>query len=140
MSEEEQFFWDRIAGMPSLEAEQELVLRRERISSELSAMQLELADAKRRRDYTAESALGRQLFRMAASLTLVNERIKYLRKVHDTIMWRRAVSAVLGADAYEQCAAWVAQHDESADFRRQWASKKTMDLLRRHKVLAPAGD
>lgn len=125
MTEAEQFFWERIVGMPSLEAEQELVLRREGVTAEMSALQSELEEAKRRRNATAESAIGRQLFQLAASLTLVNERIKYLRQVADRIMWRKAVKEVLGQEAYEQCCEWIAMHDEAAPFRREWAKTRT---------------
>ncbi len=125
MTEAEQFFWDRIAGMPSLEAEQELVLRREGITTELSALQSALAAATRRHDSTAESAIGRQIFQLSASLTLVNERIRHLRHVADRIMWRKAVKELFGQEAYERCAEWVAMNDEADPFRRQWASAKT---------------
>lgn len=114
-------FWERLAGMPIAEAEQELVLRREHIASEAADLLREKIAAEACGNKAAALAIGRQMFDTQSRLTLVGERIKYLRRTIDSLQWRKAVFAVLGADAHEACAAWIVQQDEGAAFRGEWA-------------------
>ena len=97
----------------------------------MAALQVERTEASFSRNYTAETAIGQQLHGMMAMLTVVNERIKYLRKIQDSIIWRKAVKELLGEDAYEQCAAWIAANDEAAPFRREWARPKSKAKMER---------
>lgn len=122
---DESIFWERIADMPAWEAEQELVLRRENNALEivmlqsLMAEELEASNGRK----TAESRrIGEELYAIGAQNSLINERIKYLRRLQDSISWRRAVRAVCGDDAYEECAQWCAREEvEKDDKRREWA-------------------
>ncbi len=122
--DDEAIFWERVTAMPSLEAEQELVLRRERYAAEQQELMLAREIAERRRDHTAHAALGRQMFILAQQVVAINERIKYLRRMSDRITWRKAVQEVLGPDAFEQCSAWIARNDEAAVLRRGWNEAK----------------
>lgn len=124
MTDDEAIFWERVTSMPALEAEQELVLRRERYAVEQQELILARAAAERRHDHTTHAALGRQMFVLAQQAVQINERIKYLRRVGDRVTWREAVKQVLGQEAAEQCAAWIAQNDESEALRRCWNQAK----------------
>ncbi len=59
-------FWDRLAGMPMVEAEQELVLRRESIASEAASLMREKTAAEATGNNTAALALGRLRDALAA--------------------------------------------------------------------------
>ena len=114
MPSDDQVFWDRLADMPTAEAEQECVLRREHNALQLAMLQGEHAAVLQQRGPCEESrALTVAMAELQAQNTALNERIKYLRKVQNAANWRMAVEAVLGLDAVEQCKAWMAQHDES---------------------------
>lgn len=113
-TDEDAMFWDRVADMPAWEAEQELVLRRERVISENE----ELAPSRR------DKGAGLQIMANARLLTQLNERIRYLRKLQDAIQWRESVREVLGDEAVALCLAWQArQYGHKDDRRRQWASR-----------------
>jgi hypothetical protein len=122
--DDEAIFWERVNAMPLLEAEQELVLRRERYAVEQQELTLARAAAEQRRDHTTHAALGRQMFVLAQQVVSINERIKYLRRIGDKVNWRRAVAEVLGQEAVEKCAAWIAENDEAEAMRRNWNQSK----------------
>ncbi len=121
---DEAIFWERVNAMPALEAEQELVLRRERYATEQQELTLARTAAEKRCDHTTHAALGRQMFVLAQQVVSINERIKYLRRVGDRISWREAVKEVLGPEAVEQCAEWIARNDEAEALRRGWNQDK----------------
>ena len=104
-------FWERIADMPALEAEQELVARR----VEILAENVELA----RHNTVQGDAAGRRMLENSAQLAALNERIKYLRKMQHAISWRAAVAAVYGDDGVERCSVWMAQQ------RQRWTPDGT---------------
>ncbi len=106
----EQIFWDRLVDMPLVEAEQELVLRREEIAKEESQRAQRLnattANSARRNDYRKEIAASKAA---EANLTKINERIKYYRKLQDRLHWRNAVREFFGDDAVTECLVWMEQ-------------------------------
>lgn len=120
-------FWDRVADMPAWEAEQELVRRRERLTVENDEM---LAHKGRNGD-----EFGVRIMANNRQLTMLNERIKYLRNLQAKMHWKDAVRALFGQEAYEQCVVWIEQQYGHMDNqRREWAangSKKDRKWLRR---------
>lgn len=108
---QEAVFWERIADMPAAEAEQELVARR----LALVAENLALADLHR----SPGDSAGRRMIENSTALAVLNERIKYLRKLRTAISWRAAVDAVYGADGVERCVIWIEQQMLLQDTERQ---------------------
>lgn len=106
--DEDQIFWDRLEEMPDLEAEQELVLRRLIVIRENA----ELASQKSG-DYSRRGVeLGLLISANAAQLSLINERLKMIRKRMDRADWKNAVLALYGQEGYEKCRAWIIQEEQ----------------------------
>lgn len=125
---EDAIFWDRLHAMPAWEAEQECVLRREGLALENAMLNSERArinppiGARQKEEF---AALGVALMDNAARFTKLNERIRYLRKLQDTIHWKEAVSTLYGTDAAEECVVWIEQRwAEVYGRRREWAAEK----------------
>ena len=89
-------FWERIADMPHVEAIEELQARR-----------AELVAEKADRDGSEDQSL-------AALLTRINAEIKRINLLRNRVQWKDAVKALYGQDAYDACAAWIAQQDPLA--------------------------
>ena len=124
---DEQFFWERISGMPMFEAEQELVFRKEGILLENAMLAHEracLLESRGKKNEQEANRIGVAISENCALMTKISERIKYLRRAQDSIQWRKAVVAIFGQDGYEACAVWVAQNDEAQDWRREWSGAK----------------
>lgn len=124
MNEDDQIFWDRLQDMPHFEAEQELVMRREDLLLQRAMLAGELEKAKETRSRKDVTRIGTGLLDVAAQLSLINERIKYIRRLGDRIKWRAAVAAVAGEDVVEQCLIWMEmEYAEEFAFRRAEAAK-----------------
>ena len=108
---DDRMFWERLAEMPLAEQEQECVLRREHCSLQTAMLRHELLLANERKDSKEAKRLGVAIFEIGSQNTLLNERIKYLRRLDDKTSWREAVRTVLGEDAYEACVAWRIQQE-----------------------------
>lgn len=111
MKEPDSIFWDRLADMPFAEAEQECVIRRENNSLEIAMLQQEISailDRTGVRNQEAKS-IGSEMAGIMAQNTILNERIKYLRRLQDKVKWKEAVRAVFGDDAVDQCVVWIEQ-------------------------------
>jgi hypothetical protein len=104
--EDDAIFWERLAEMPFEEHEQECVLRREHVVLQLGVLAEAKSLAEGRGSKAEASAIGRDIFALGAQLTMLNERIKYIRRLMDSLSWRKAVRSVLGEEAYEQCVVW----------------------------------
>lgn len=108
---EDRVFWERLKEMPWTEAEQECVSRREELCLQLAVLETRLQEVGR------TSAEGRELggakIDIQAQLTLVGERMKYLRRVMDQVKWRTAVITVCGPEVFQECAIWIAAQEES---------------------------
>jgi hypothetical protein len=119
---DDRVFWDRLAEMPALEAEQELVSRREGLMLEVNMLRNEMSAAKHAKREKEAIEIGRAIRDADSQLGLIGERIKYMRKVEDAIRWRKAVETVLGQEALEACLIWRVQEGREADdMRRSWA-------------------
>ncbi len=110
--EDDAIFWDRLAEMPFEEHEQECVLRRERVILGLGTLRAAAHAAKQRGDDAEALNIGTAIAEDNAQLTLLNERIKYLRRLIDTISWKNAVKKVLGEEVYEQLIVWRVREEE----------------------------
>lgn len=108
---EDRIFWERLADMPWLEAEQECVLRREDIVLQINMLNSMRTDIGKSSAKAKE--LGRAQFDCQSQLVMLNEQIKYLRKIQDQVKWRRAVETLFGREACEQCVVWIAQQTDA---------------------------
>lgn len=107
---DERIFWDRLAGMPPVEAEAELLLRKEDATQELVALQRLKATHDRLGQRTEAQAAGVEMLALNKQLTVINVRVKQLRKLQDRTSWRRAVQALYGQEGVEACLVWIEQH------------------------------
>lgn len=107
MKAEDAIFWERIAEMPWVEAEQECVSRREQLAGRIQELTIERMSAvlKHREE------VGTEIADCAAQLTRLNGRIKYLRKAQDNVNWRKAVTALWGQEGYEMCREWLVREE-----------------------------
>lgn len=102
---------ERVADMPDIEAEQELVLRKENFALEMAMLSAELSKLppdkknKKRTDIGyAIQVIGQDQFRMNAVLAAIRKRIE-ARK------WSNAVMSVCGSEVWAQCREWMAAQD-----------------------------
>lgn len=109
--EDDAIFWERLAEMPFEEHEQECVLRRERLVLQLAMLKRERVDANARADKRAAEEIGVGIDEVNAQLTLLNERIKYVRRLMDTISWKNIVKRHLGEDVYQELVAYRAAEE-----------------------------
>ena len=117
MKESDAIFWDRLAGMPATEAEQECVLRRDTNCLELAMLQGEIAkitDTKGVKATKEAKDIGLVMSGIMAQNTALNERIKYLRKLHDKLAWKHAVRAIYGDEGVEACVVWIQMQENAA--------------------------
>jgi hypothetical protein len=119
-------FWDRLQDMPPMEAEQECVMRRERIALENAMLHTERTKinppvgSTQRKEF---ADMGVAMSENMAQMTKLNERIKYLRRLQDKVQWRETVRELFGDDAVEQCIVHMEQRwGELYELRRQWAA------------------
>lgn len=117
--ESDAVFWDRLHGMPNWEAEQECVMRRERLALENAMLNVEKAKSRRPLE---RDQLGAAILENNSQLTTINERIKYLRKLQDRIQWKETVRALFGDEAVAQCIVHMEmQWGEVFSKRREWS-------------------
>lgn len=105
MTEPDVVFYERLAGMPFVEAEQECLLRREGLVLELSMLLNErnkcAAHGKEADD------IGAEMKAIESQLAKLNGRIKELRKTQDRISWKAAIQALYGSEAVHECLVWM---------------------------------
>lgn len=123
--EQEGIFWARLVEMPLEEAEQELVLRRESNALLIEkSRQLKMA-ADAANDQRASHHYGVLIFTTASQNTLINERLRYVRRLMDSLSWRESVRTCLGQEAYELVVEHRARTMLEVDNRRRaWALGK----------------
>lgn len=98
-------FWERLREMPDVEAEMELVMRRHALTDENADL---IVFRKGRFDRAGDEA-GVRIIQNQAQLTRLGDELKMVRNRMDRTSWRKAVKAVLGEEAYDQCALWIEQ-------------------------------
>jgi hypothetical protein len=117
--ESDAVFWDRLHGMPNWEAEQECVMRRERLALENAMLNVEKVKSRRPLE---RDQLGAAILENNSQLTTLNERIKYLRKLQDRIQWKETVRELFGDEAVTQCKVHMEmQWAEVFSKRREWS-------------------
>ena len=107
---EDQKFWDRLADMPWTEAEQECVLRRESLVLQLGMLETERVNSRCKKD---DERISEGLNDVRAQLSLIKERLMYLRRALDAVRWRKGVQEVLGVDAYLQVSEYLAKTEQN---------------------------
>ena len=106
-------FLDRIATMPGIEAQAELVLRKEQSAGELAMLQTELhrLDGEHvSKGDTHRQQVGRAFFIVTTDLGRLNLALKEVKRAVDRAQWSMAVRTVLGDEAYDRCRVWMAQN------------------------------
>lgn len=114
---DESIFWARLAGMPPVEAEAELMLRKEHLAHELASLQRQKHTHARLGRRTEASAVGVEMLALNKQLAVINGRVKELHKLQDRTSWRRAVQALYGQEGVEACTVWIEQHVQGAQPR-----------------------
>ncbi len=111
MNRDDQVFWDRIADMPWVEAELECVKRREELTQQRHDLEAEVLSQthRQRRDLAKLNAKE-----IDGQLTLLNERIKWLRKVQARVSWAEACRAVLDHETYTEVRVRMALLEQEA--------------------------
>lgn len=103
---------ERVAEMPDIEAEQELMLRKEGFALEMSMLQTELhkldGHGTKNKKTAQQQEIGRTLSIIGNDNARINAALKLTRDRLDTRNWSKAVMAVCGADAWAQCREWMA--------------------------------
>lgn len=107
-------FLDRVLHMPDAEAEQELLLRKERGAAELVMLQTEHHDMLES-GVTKKSArvlqIGKAIAIVHADNGRVNEALKMVRRRMEGANWAKAVTAIYGQEGFERCKVWMIQNN-----------------------------
>ena len=109
MNREDQVFWNRLADMPWLEAEQECVARRETLVLELAALHAEAHKVLRQ---GAREELQAKICDRQGQCALLNVRLKYLRDVQYRVKWADAVKKLYGEEAFAACREFMAAEED----------------------------
>lgn len=102
-------FLRRVRSMPDIEAEAELLARKERSALEYNLIVFE----RDRLDPNGKEArrLGRELVVIGYDNHRLNSVLRNLRRKMDRLTWAKAVTALYGQEGYEACKTWMAAMD-----------------------------
>lgn len=114
MKREDQVFWERLADMPWIEAEQECVSRRERLVLELTALH---AEGQKVTNKGLREELRAEICDRQGQCAMLNERLRYLRDALFRVKWGQAVKTLYGEEAFAACREFIAA--EEARIRRE---------------------
>jgi hypothetical protein len=106
-------FLEVVQEMPDVEAEQEIVLRKENAALELAMLNAELSRFDKKSDHGKEIGYAIQV--VCADNVLLNARLKEVRARMERLKWSNAVLAVLGSEAWEACREWMAMQETTAE-------------------------
>lgn len=106
---EEEMFWDRLLEMPDLEAHQELLMRKDKITLENAMLQTEKNSAENLRE---EMDIGATMQMNNALLTKIGSHLKIINLRMNRLSWQNAIRAVYGDDGYIKCREWVMTHED----------------------------
>ena len=100
----DEIFWDRLHGMPDVEAVHELTLRRDSITLENAMLHTE-----REREHKVKQMqrLGVAIIANQSLLTKINTEIKVRNKRITCAGWQEAVRAIYGPEGYFKCREWM---------------------------------
>lgn len=103
---------ERVAEMPDIEAEQELILRKEKSALEVAMLNGELSKIEshgtKKHKTNAQQEIGRALQVIGSDNLRLNAAIKIIRQRIEARKWSNAVRAVCGDEAWAQCRVWMA--------------------------------
>lgn len=103
---------ERVAEMPDIEAEHELILRKEKSALEMEMLQGELqkisSHGTKNKKTAAQQEIGRALQVMGQDNLRINAALKLIRQRIDARGWNKAVMAVCGPELFAQCREWMA--------------------------------
>jgi hypothetical protein len=95
--------------MPDVEAEQEIVLRKEGSALELAMLNAELSKVGKTSAHAKEIGYAIQV--VCADNVLLNARLKEVRRRMERLNWSNAVMAVHGEEAWAACREWMAMQE-----------------------------
>ena len=103
-------FLERVKHMPDLEAEQELLMRRESNAEELAVAQSQIAEIEQRCGSKTKEAreLGQHLQVIGADNSRLGVALRLLRDRMERTRWSKAVRAVHGDEGWAACREWMA--------------------------------
>lgn len=110
-------FWERLDGMPDVEADQELRLRRDQLVLENGMLKNEIdhGNLKQRERHR----IGVVICENNMLINRINQELRDISNRNTKTTWRRAVVAVLGEEAAEACRIWIAQTEEKLGGRHK---------------------
>lgn len=103
---EEAIFWERLRGMPAVEAEQECVLRREYMLLQMNMLKNQKPEPGPGR-IREQKRINEEIWLMQQTIGVINERMHFYRNVRNNASWSNAVKALFGQDGWNQCREWV---------------------------------
>lgn len=104
-------FLEIAAEMPSIEAEQEIMLRKETACLELAFLNTELAKYNGDKKHPIVREIGLAIQVVAQDLSLLNAALKEVRARMERTKWSEAVRALFGEDGWAQCREWMAAQE-----------------------------
>ncbi len=126
-------FFERIVGMPDIEARHEIDLRLEHHALEYAVLANALSalvgkqggkfKAERERIGLAMQAMGNDRSRLNKARQIINDRM-------DRCRWDRAVRAIYGVEGYEACRAWMAAQEVGAHEQHAYPSRAPLPTAR----------
>lgn len=102
-------FLERVQHMPDIEAEAELLARKDRSALEMAMLNHERANLMPKSK--EHKAIGVELLTMGYDNHRVNQALTARRRKMERLTWARAVTALYGQEGYEACRKWMACMD-----------------------------
>jgi hypothetical protein len=107
-------FLEVVQEMPDIEAEQQIVLRKEQAAMELAMLNTELAKYGKDKKHPTVIEIGHAIQVVCADNVLLNARLKEVRERMSRLQWSEAVRAIFGVDGWAQCREWMAAQEVAA--------------------------
>lgn len=123
--DEDKVFWDRLVEMPDIEAELELIGRRDGLLLENAMLSTEKREAKNR---FVESDIGIAIQENASLVAKINDELKIIRERMNRLSWKAAVKAVFGDEGYLQCVIWIETHGGARNYALPYAVGDAISL------------
>ncbi|CAN7784347.1 hypothetical protein LJR175_008394 [Variovorax sp. LjRoot175] len=136
-------FLERVQYMPDVEAEQELLARKNLQAAETARLQMELRRLDSARGVKCKESrdIGYRLQAMTSDNARLASTLKELRIRMERSNWSNAVRAVFGSEGRAQCREWMAaeQAASSAQFILPGPTLPTRDESEEEEVERPRG-
>ena len=102
---------ERTTYMPASEAVDELIARRDKLTLELALLNTERQCFHGRKTSPEFVRLGREIAVINCDMSRISSAVKERRMKSGEALWREAIIAVYGQEAYQACKIWMIQHD-----------------------------